>query len=135
MFFPVNFDKCFIFFIEYSGRMVLFPLSSNEILTKTLSNQSFRYALGSSLSENSWWWNPVLIKLQGNDSNTGLQYRCSLWAFPVLLWSLYAFVVFNREALLCSLSEPATHRSTKEQLLRNVPENDSWQVFLFRGVL
>ena len=78
MFFPLNFDKCFIFFIEYYGRMVLFPLSFNEILMKTLSNQSFRYALGSSLSENSWWWSPVLIKLQGNASNTGPQYRRSL---------------------------------------------------------
>ena len=35
---------------------------------------------------------------------------------------LDAFLVYNREALLSSLSELATHKSTKEQLLRNVPE-------------
>ena len=39
--------------------------------------------------------------------------------------SLDAFQVFNREALLCSLFELPTHKSTKEQLkkglIRNVP--------------
>ena len=40
--------------------------------------------------------------------------------------SLDAFLVFNREASLCSFSEPATHRSTKEQLLRNFPEKKTF---------
>ena len=80
------------------------------------------------------WWSSVLIKLQGNVSNTGLRRSPSPWAFPILeqlfcrahtsisFWPLDAFLVFNREALLCSLSEPATHLSTKEQLHRNFPE-------------
>ena len=37
-------------------------------------------------------------------------------------WSFDAFLVFNRVTLLCSLLKLATHKSTKEQLLRNFPE-------------
>ena len=80
------------------------------------------------------WWSPVLIKLQGNVSRTEPRRRLSLWGFPILeqsfcgahasfsFCSLDTSRVSNREVLLCSLSELATDRSTKEQLLRNFPE-------------
>ena len=91
----------------------------------TFYNQSFRDVLWSSLSEKS---QNILRKMSAvelcfnkvtgyNVSKTGLRYRCYLWAFAVLeqpfcrayasisFWSLDAFLVFNRDALLCILSE------------------------------
>lgn len=79
-------------------------------------------------------WNSVLIKSLGNISRTWLRHKRSPWAFRVLqppflrvhagvsFWSLDPLLVFNREALLCSLSEPVTHRSTKGKFLINLPE-------------
>ena len=78
-------------------------------------------------------WSPVLIKLQ-DVSKTGLRHRLFPRIFPILeqpfcranvsisSWSLDAFPVFNRPLLLYNLLELATNKSTKEQLLRNVPE-------------
>ena len=77
---------------------------------------------------------PVFIKVQDIVSKIGLRH----WLFPrispvleqpfcrahmsISSSSLDAFLVFNRKALLCSLLELATPKSTKEQLIRNVPE-------------
>ena len=107
----------------------------------SLSNQSFRGVLWNCLTEKSRnipkkisVVEPCLIKLQGNVSRTEPRRRLSLWGFPILeqsfcgahasfsFCSLDASRVSNREVLLCSLSELATDRSTKEQLLRNFPE-------------
>ena len=72
-------------------------------------------------------WSPVLMKLQGNVSEGGLQHKCFPQAFPILeqlfcrrhasisLWSLDGFLVFNRETLLRCISEPAIQESTKGQ--------------------
>ena len=84
--------------------------------------------------EESQRWSPVLIKLQGSVSKARLQHRLFPGIFPILeqpfcrahvsisSWSLNAFLVFNREALLCSLLDLATHKRTKEQLPRKVRE-------------
>ena len=111
----------------------------------TFNNQSFRDVLWSSLSEKS---QNILRKMSAvelcfnkvtgyNVSKTGLRYRCYLWAFPVLeqpfcrayasisFWSLDAFLVFNRDALLFILSESATHRSTKKSYSEMSQKNGS----------
>ena len=77
---------------------------------------------------------PFLIKLHDNVSKIGLRDKLSPRIFPILeqpfcrahasisSWSLDTFLDFNREALLFSLLELATHKSTKGHLLRKVPE-------------
>ena len=82
-------------------------------------------------------WSPVSVKLHGNGFKTGLQHKCSAWAFPDLeqpfcrahanisLWSLNAFLVLMRESLLCSLSETATHRSTKVTVIQKLHKKGS----------
>ena len=109
------------------NKLTPFPISRSEVfLGNCLAKK-----VGSFLGK-SQWWNPVLIKLQNNVSKTGLRHRLFPRIFSVLeqpfcrahvsisSWSLDAFLV--REALLCSLLELATHKSTKEQLLRNARE-------------
>ena len=103
----------------------------------TLSNQSLRDFLWNCLTKNSRNFPKkmsavepcFLIKLQDNVSKTGLWLRLSPRDLPILeqpfcrthmsssSWFLYAFLVFNRVVLLCSLSELATHKNTKVQLL------------------
>ena len=108
----------------------------------TLSNKFFRVAFVKLFGQKKvasflgkWQrWNPDFKKLHDNVSKTGLRHRLFSGIFPILeqplcrahvsipSWSFDTFLVFKREALLCSLLELATHKSTKEQLLRNVPE-------------
>ena len=73
-----------------------------------------------------------MIKSQGNTTEAGLRYFYFSWTFPtfsenpvcalhgiILIWSWDAFLVFDREALLCAYSEPATSRNLEEQLPGN----------------
>ena len=85
------------------------------------------------------FWRPILMKSQGNLYNftgTGLQRvfpetfqnsyplgTCKYWR-TITLDSLLRF---DRKAWLCNFSEHASHRSSKEQLLRKFLQKMLWK--------
>ena len=129
----LHFDSC-------SAKAIMIWLTNQM---KTLSNKSLSGVLWivwpkkvRTFLRKCQRWRSVSVKLQGKVFKTGLRQGSSLWVFPILekpfcrahasisFRPLDYFLVFNREALLFSLSELATHRSPKQQLIRNFSEKE-----------
>lgn len=85
------------------------------------------------------FWRPILMKSQGNLCNfTGTGLQC---VFPETFQNSYplgtckywrtitldSLLRFDRKAWLCNFSEHASHRSSKEQLLRKFLQKMLWQ--------
>ena len=78
---------------------------------------------------------PFLIKLQDNVSKTGLRHRLFPRIFPILeqpfcrahvsisSWPLDAFLVFNEEALLCSLFGTCHSQVHERTVTQKLPRN------------
>ena len=87
------------------------------------------------------WWSFVLIKSYDNVTEIGFQHG----HFPSLsifsghwlcrahanILYLNAFLVFDKEALLCSLSEPSGNTCSKQQLLWNSQKKNTQAQFRF----
>ena len=78
-------------------------------------------------------WSPVLLKSQSNINEAGHRRWHFPWTFSIFLENSVcrvhgncdAFLVFDREALLHSISEPAKSRNPEEQSLWKLPEKKS----------
>ena len=123
--------KTFVMKFSFHWSWTYFPISHSEVVLWYFLDKKVETFLGKCQR-----WDPVSIKWQYNVSKTGLQYRLSPRAFPILeqplcrahvsisSWSLDAFLVLNKVALLCRLSELATHKNTKEHSIRNFPQKE-----------
>ena len=107
MFLPLHFYSCPVEPIMIFGllnKWTPFPISRSEVFCEFLAEKVGAFVGKCQQS------NPVLIKLQGNISRTGLRHRHSPWAFPILeqtfcrphasisFWPSDSFLGFNREA-------------------------------------